>query len=60
MIKIEAIFHFSFEEDEFEQRGQALLDHLRKELEKAAVEEDFSEKRKIINIKFIEEEVEAF
>ncbi len=60
MIKIEVIFHFEFNEDEVEERGQKLLDYIRKEFEDSMVEEDFEKNCKIVKIKFIEEEVEPF
>ena len=60
MIKIEVVFHFEFKEDEVEERGQKLLDYIRKEFEDYTVEEDFEKNCKIVGIKFIEEEVEPF
>lgn len=60
MIKIEVIFHFEFKEDEVEERGQKLLDYIRESFTDAMVEEDFEKHCKIVNIKFIEEEVESF
>lgn len=60
MIKIEVVFHFDFKEDEVEHRGQKLLDYICDQFKGAIVEEDFEKNCKIVNIKFIEEEVEAF
>ena len=60
MIKIEVTFHFDFKEDEVKQRGQKLLDYIREMFTDAMVEEDFEKNCKIVNIKFIEEEVEPF
>lgn len=60
MIKIEVTFHFDFKEDEVKQRRQKLLDYIREQFTDTMVEEDFEKNCKIVKIKFIEEEVEAF
>lgn len=60
MVKIEVIFHFNFNEDEVEWKGQELLDKIREMFTDSMVEEDFEKDCKIVKIKFIKEEVEPF